>query len=179
MLGQQQDKIAEFKHGLLDFLKTHCPGDTDTYIMVALHFNMYAEAANVKKKQALDLIHDLEKMASDATKISKKIPQPVWHLIHDNVSTRSLLDTALNHCTDACELYLQGGCTGFAGEMATLAQQIALQISLLNASPTRLILNRSTEQTYNLVSEYLRYFLLFVLFFFSFIQFYNTNINIH
>lgn len=166
MLGQQQDKIAEFKHGLLDFLKTHCPGDTDTYIMVALHFNMYAEAANVKKKQALDLIHDLEKMASDATKISKKIPQPVWHLIHDNVSTRSLLDTALNHCTDACELYLQGGCTGFAGEMATLAQQIALQISLLNASPTRLILNRSTEQTYNLVSEYLRYFCCLSCFFF-------------
>ncbi|XP_046964656.1 spatacsin isoform X3 [Vanessa cardui] len=157
MLGQQQDKIAEFKHGLLDFLKTHCPGDTDTYIMVALHFNMYAEAANVKKKQALNLIHDLEKMASDSTKTSKKTPQPVWYLIHDNVSTRSLLETALNHCTDACELYLQGGCTGFAGEMATLAQQIALQISLLNASPTRLILNRSTEQTYNLVSEYLSF----------------------
>ncbi|CAH2086346.1 unnamed protein product [Euphydryas editha] len=157
MLGQQQDKIAEFKHGLLDFLKTHCPGDTDTYIMVALHFNMYAEAANVKKKQALDLIHDLEKMTSDATKGSKKTTQPVWHLIHDNVSTRSLLDTALNHCTDACELYLQGGCTGFAGEMASLAQQIALQISLLNASPTRLILNRSIEQTYNLVSEYLSF----------------------
>lgn len=157
MLGQKQDKIAEFKHGLLDFLKTHCPGDTDTYIMVALHFNMHAEAANVKKKQAFDLIDDLEKMATDSTsKTTKKLPQPVWPLIHDNIPTRSLLETALNHCTDACELYLQGGCTGFAGEMATLAQQIALQISLLNASPTRLILNRTTEQTYSLVSDYLR-----------------------
>lgn len=90
--------------------------------------------------------------------ISKRPAQPqVWLQIHDNVPTRSLLDTALNHCTDAAELYLQGGCTGFAGEMATLAQQIALQISLLNASPTRLILNRSTEQLYKLVSEYLRW----------------------
>ncbi|CAG4989155.1 unnamed protein product [Parnassius apollo] len=158
MLGQQPDKIAEFKHGLLDFLKTHCPGDTDTYIMVALHFNMYAEAASVKKKQALDLIDDLERIATDESKAtSKKVVQPVWVMIHDNVSTRTLLDTALNHCTDAAELYLQGGCTGFAGEMATLAQQIALQISLLNASPTRLILNRSTEQMYNLVSEYLSF----------------------
>ncbi|XP_052737622.1 spatacsin isoform X2 [Bicyclus anynana] len=157
MLGQHQDKIAEFKHGLLDFLKTHCPGDTDTYIMVALHFNMYAEAANVKKKQAMDLIDDLEKMASDTSKTSRRSSQPVWLLIHDNVPTRSLLDTALIHCTDACELYLQGGCTGFAGEMASLAQKIALQISLLNASPTRLILNRSTEQTYSLVSEYLSF----------------------
>lgn len=70
MLGQQPDKIAEFKQGLLDYLKTHCPGDTDTYIMVALHFNMYTEAANVKKKQAVNLIEDLEKMALDAAKVS-------------------------------------------------------------------------------------------------------------
>lgn len=69
MLGQQPDKIAEFKQGLLDFLKNHCPGDTDTYIMVALHFNMYAEAAGVKKKQALNLIEDLEKMALDAARV--------------------------------------------------------------------------------------------------------------
>ncbi|CAH0701733.1 unnamed protein product [Spodoptera exigua] len=159
MLGQQVDKIAEFKQGLLDFLKTHCPGDTDTYIMVALHFNMYAEAANVKKKQALNLIDDLEKMALDSAKATSKKPfqPPTWLQIHDTVPTRSLLDTALNHCTDAAELYLQGGCTGFAGEMAALAQQIALQISLLNASPTRLILNRSTEQMYKLVSEYLSF----------------------
>ncbi|XP_032513867.2 spatacsin isoform X2 [Danaus plexippus] len=156
MLGQQQDKIVEFKHGLLDFLKTHCPGDTDTYIMVALHFNMYAEAANVKKKQALHLIDDLERTA-EASKPSKKTNEPVWLMIHDNVPTRTLLETALNHCTDACELYLQGGCTGFAGSMAALAQQIALQISLLNASPTRLILNRTTEQTYLLVSDYLSF----------------------
>ncbi|XP_013195896.1 spatacsin [Amyelois transitella] len=158
MLGQQPDKIAEFKQGLLDFLKTHCPGDTDTYIMVALHFNMYAEAAHVKRKQALSLIADLEKMALEAVKrTSRKPSQPQWPQIHDNVPTRSLLETALNHCTDAAELYLQGGCTGFAGEMATLAQQIALQMSLLNASPTRLILNRSTEQLYKLVSEYLSF----------------------
>ncbi|XP_047512277.1 spatacsin [Pieris napi] len=153
MLGQKQDKIAEFKHGLLDFLKTHCPGDTDTYIMVALHFNMFAEAANVKRKQALDLIDDLEKMATDGVKGRR----PTWPQIHDNVPTRSLLDTALNHCTDSAELYLQGGCTGSAGEMAALAQQVALQMSLLNASPTRLILKRSTEQMYALVSEYLSF----------------------
>lgn len=159
MLGQQADKIAEFKQGLLDFLRTHCPGDTDTYIMVALHFNMYTEAANVKRKQALDLINDLEKMAMDSAKATSKKPfqPPAWLQIHDNVPTRLLLDTALNHCTDAAELYLQGGCTGFAGEMAALAQQLALQISLLDASPTRLILNRSTEQTYRLVSEYLSF----------------------
>ncbi|XP_075969703.1 spatacsin [Anticarsia gemmatalis] len=159
MLGQQVDKIAEFKQGLLDFLKTHCPGDTDTYIMVALHFNMYAEAASVKRKQALNLIDDLEKLALDAAKATSKKPfqPPAWLQIHDNGTTRSLLETALNHCTDAAELYLQGGCTGFAGEMAALAQQIALQISLLNASPTRLILNRSTEQMYRLVSEYLSF----------------------
>lgn len=159
MLGQQPDKIAEFKQGLLDFLKNHCPGDTDTYIMVALHFNMYAEAAGVKKKQALNLIEDLEKMALDAARLVSKKPfqPPTWLLIHDNTSTRLLLETALNHCTDAAELYLQGGCTGFAGEMAALAQQIALQISLLNASPTRLILNRTTEKTYRLVSEYLSF----------------------
>ncbi|XP_049866892.1 spatacsin [Pectinophora gossypiella] len=159
MLGNQPDKIAEFKQGLLDFLKIHCPGDTDTYIMVALHFNMYAEAANVKRKQALDLIDDLEKMALDAAKAVSKKPfqPPLWLQIHDNVQTRLLLETALNHCTDASELYLQGGCMGFAGEMAILAQQIALQISLLNASPTRLILNRSTEQLYRLVSEYLSF----------------------
>ncbi|KAJ0180601.1 hypothetical protein K1T71_004005 [Dendrolimus kikuchii] len=159
MLGQQQDKIAEFKQGLLDFLRNHCPGDTDTYIMVALHFNMYAEAANVKRKQALNLIVDLEKMALDSARTTSKKPfqPPAWLQIHDNVPTRLLLDTALNHCTDAAELYLQGGCTGSAGEMAALAQQIALQISLLNASPTRLILNRSTEQMYRLVTEYLSF----------------------
>lgn len=158
MLGNQPDKIAEFKQGLLNFLKTHCPGDTDTYIMVALHFNMYAEAANVKKKQAVNLIADLEQMTLDAAKAVSKRPfqPPTWLQIHDNAQTRLLLETALNHCTDASELYLQGGCMGFAGEMAALAQQIALQMSLLNASPTRLILNRSTEQMYRLVSEYLR-----------------------
>ncbi|VVC97086.1 unnamed protein product [Leptidea sinapis] len=139
-----QNKIAEFKHGLLDFLKKHCPGDTDTYIMVALHFNMYAEAANVKRKQALDLINDLEKMATDGVKSTSK--KPVWPQIHDNVPTRTLLETAMNHCCDAAELYLQGGCMGSAGDMAAQAQLIALQISLLNASPTRLILKRTTEQ---------------------------------
>ncbi|CAG9783834.1 unnamed protein product [Diatraea saccharalis] len=159
MLGQQPEKIAEFKQGLLDFLKIHCPGDTDTYIMVALHFNMYAEAANVKKKQALSLIEDLEKIALDAVKATSKKPfqPPTWLQIHDSVMTRSLLETAIEHCTDAAELYLQGGCTGFAGEMAALAQQVALQMSLLNASPTRLILNRTTEQMYKLVSEYLSF----------------------
>lgn len=153
MLGQQPDRIAAFKHGLLDFLKTHCPGDTDAYIMVALHFNMYSEAADVKRRQALNLIDDLEKIADE---VRPKKTQPTWVMIHDNVSTRTLLDTALNHCTDAAELYLQGGCTGFAGEMASLAQQVALQTALLGASPTRLILNRTPEQMYNLVSEYLR-----------------------
>lgn len=69
MLGQQPDKIAEFKQGLLDFLRVHCPGDTEAYIMVALHFNMHAEAANVKKKQANNLIDDLEKMVLDASKV--------------------------------------------------------------------------------------------------------------
>lgn len=90
MLGQQPDKIAEFKQGLLDFLRTHCPGDTDTYIMVALHFNMYAEAANVKRKQALDLIEDLEKLAVDAAKGTSKKPSQtfVWLQIHDSVTTR-------------------------------------------------------------------------------------------
>ncbi|CAH2073718.1 unnamed protein product, partial [Iphiclides podalirius] len=156
MLGQQPDRIAEFKHGLLDFLKTHCPGDTDAYIMVALHFNMHAEAAAVKRKQALDLIDDLERIAADEARLSKRAA-PAWVLVHDNVSTRTLLDTALDHCSDAAELYLQGGCTGSAGEMAALAQQVALQISLLNASPTRLILNRGTEQMYALVSEYLSF----------------------
>lgn len=156
MLGQQQDKIIAFKQGLLDFLKNHCPGDTDTYILVALHFNMYAEAANVKKKQCYDLIESLEKMAIDTAKATSKKP-PEWVLIHDNLSTRTLLETALNHCTDAAELFLQGGCMGFAGEMAGLAQQIALQMSLLNASPTRLILNRSNDQIYSLVSEYLSF----------------------
>ncbi|XP_050680736.1 spatacsin isoform X2 [Leptidea sinapis] len=155
MIGHKQNKIAEFKHGLLDFLKKHCPGDTDTYIMVALHFNMYAEAANVKKKQALDLINDLEKMATDGVKSTSK--KPVWPQIHDNVPTRTLLETAMNHCCDAAELYLQGGCMGSAGDMAAQAQLIALQISLLNASPTRLILKRTTEQMYTLVSEYLSF----------------------
>lgn len=90
MLGQQPDKIAEFKQGLLDFLRIHCPGDTDAYIMVALHFNMYAEAANVKRKQALDLIEDLEKLALDAAKSTSKKPfqPPMWLQIHDNVMTR-------------------------------------------------------------------------------------------
>ncbi|XP_052757536.1 uncharacterized protein LOC113517240 [Galleria mellonella] len=159
MLGQQADKIAEFKQGLLDFLKTHCPGDIDSYIMVALHFNMYAEAANVKRKQALDLINDLEKIALDDVRATSKKPfkAPAWLQIYDNFSTRLILETALNHCTDASELYLQGGCMGFAGDMATLAQQIALQLSLLNASPTRLILNKNTEQVYKLVSEYLTF----------------------
>ncbi|XP_061711592.1 spatacsin [Cydia pomonella] len=159
MLGQQKEKITEFKQGLLDYLKTHCPGDTDTYIMVALHFNMYSEAANVKRKQALDLISDLEKLAIESAPkgSSRKPSQPVWVMIHDNNVTRSMLETALNHSTDAAELYLQGGCTGFAGEMAALAQNIALQMSLLNASPTRLILNKSTEQMYKLVSEYLSF----------------------
>lgn len=150
-------KIVVLFTGLLDFLKRHCPGDTDTYILVALHFNMYAEAAHVKRKQVMDLIESLEKMALDIAKsTSKQRKPPEWIQIHDNSSTRSLLETALNHCTDASELYLEGGCMGFAGEMANLAQQIALQISLLNASPTRLILNRTNEQIYTLVSEYLR-----------------------
>ncbi|KAL4705762.1 hypothetical protein ACJJTC_006543 [Scirpophaga incertulas] len=93
MLGQQPEKIAEFKQGLLDFLKTHCPGDTDTYIMVALHFNMYAEAANVKRKQAMSLIDDLEKMAMDAAKATGKRPfqPPTWLQIHDSVMTRLVL----------------------------------------------------------------------------------------
>ncbi|KAJ2952675.1 hypothetical protein O0L34_g7014 [Tuta absoluta] len=159
MLGNQPEKIAEFKQGLLDFLKTHCPGDTDTYIMVALHFNMYAEAASLKKKQALALIDDMEKTALDAARGGSKRPfqPPTWLQIHDNVQNRLLLETALNHCTDASELYLRGGCMGNAGDMAQLAQQIALQMSLLNASPTRLILNRSTEHQYRLVTEYLSF----------------------
>jgi hypothetical protein len=94
MLGQQPEKIAEFKQGLLDFLKTHCPGDTDTYIMVALHFNMYAEAANVKRKQAVSLIDDLERMALDSAKVASRRPfqPPAWLQVHDSVTTRCLLN---------------------------------------------------------------------------------------
>lgn len=68
---------------------------------------------------------------------------------------RSMLEAILNLSTDAAELYLQGGCTGFAGEMAALAQSVALQVALLSASPARLVLNKTTEQTYKLVAEYL------------------------
>lgn len=157
VLGQQQEKISNFKQGLLDFLKTHCPGDTETYYLVALHFTMYAEAADVKRKQANDLIITLEQMTLDSMKAlaRKQSLQPEWLVLHDTSSNRLLLDTAMEHCTNAAELYLRAGCMGIALKMAGLGQQVALQWALLNKSPTRFILNLSETKIYNLVSNYL------------------------
>lgn len=51
---------------------------------------MYAEAANVKRKQAFDLINDLEKLAIESAPkgTSRKPNQADWVQIHDNMVTR-------------------------------------------------------------------------------------------
>lgn len=121
---------------------------------------MYSEAAEVKRKQANDLIVTVKQMALDAMKILRKrqTPQPKWIILENNESTRLLLETALNHCTDAAELFAKGDCLGSAREMAGLAQLIALQISLLSKKPpTYCLLNISTENMVAAINKHLRY----------------------
>lgn len=144
--------------GLLEFLKKHCPGDTEMYCLVALHFSMYSEAADVKKKQANDLIVTLTQIALDSMKVLKKRSnkQPEWIILANTDSNRLLLDTAINHCSDSAELYCKGGCLGAAREMAGLAQLLALQISLLSNSPTRCILNLPPNKIATIIDSYLR-----------------------
>lgn len=144
----------------MEFLRRHCPSDTDTYCLVALHFSMYSEAAEVKRKQADDLIVTVKQMALDSMKILRKrlAPQPKWIILEKNESTCLLLDTALNHSCDAAEFFAKGDCLGAAREMAGLAQLIALQISLLSKKPPAYcILKISTENMVAAINKHLRY----------------------
>lgn len=123
---------------------------------------MYCEAAEVKRKQARDLIETVKEMAIDSMNIVRKRHnnEPNWIVLADNDSTRLLLETSLNHCVDAAELFAKGNRLGAAREMAGLSQLIALQISLLRRSPTYFLLDLNRENMNNNLDKYLRYFIL-------------------
>jgi len=119
------EKIPDLKMALLDYLKRCYPADTETFTMVALHFSMYREIAEMLENSAKQQISNFE-MSSE-----------------NPIRQRETLENILQFMADAAESYAKAECFQHAIFCSRQAELVALQIFLQPSSITLLNLNPS------------------------------------
>jgi len=83
---------------VLDFLKQHCPEDWDLFRLVALHFSMFSEVADLWESEGRSKVHTLlAVMAQDGT-------API--LLTNTDDTKHCLQSAMLSFTHAAEYFL-------------------------------------------------------------------------
>lgn len=127
LLGKGLDKVPNLKLAVLDFLKQHCPEDRELFRLVALHFSMFSEVADLWESEGHSKVHTLlAVMAEHGT-------API--LLTNTDDTKQCLHTAMLSFTHAAEYFLRADKLTRAMIAAHHAELVALQTSLVNSIP--------------------------------------------
>lgn len=149
-------KVALFK-----FLKKHCPKNQELYRIVALHFKLFSEVAELWENEALEMISNLIEIAKLEVQNQGRSVDMDFILFTNNESTRLCLNKAMTNYTHAAEYHLHGETLIGAMQAARQAELLALQINLLiniDANMTcKCILKLNAAQINEIISSELRY----------------------
>lgn len=116
LLRKGVEKDYKLKVALLDHLKKCFPGDRDTYTMVALHFTMFREIAEMLEDAAYT---ELERYASRLQELEA------------NADAQNHLQDIAQYFIDAAQSYSKEECLRRAATCWQMARVVALQIQLL------------------------------------------------
>ncbi|KAG1653282.1 Spatacsin [Nymphon striatum] len=105
------DKVQDLKVALVEYLKRFHPGDTDKYNMVALHFSMFREIAEMLESHA--------KSKLETFKLVESI---------DVQKNRDGLQDIVQYFADAAESYFKAKCLRHAENCVAQAELVSLQI---------------------------------------------------
>ncbi|KAF4531594.1 hypothetical protein B566_EDAN010060 [Ephemera danica] len=129
LLGKGMDKVPGLKLALLEFVRSRCAEDRELLRMVALHFRLYSQVAQLWDSEARTTVHRL----LNITKLelgTKLFNQN--NLLRASQDTVHLLKLAMQNYTHAAEYYLQADKLIKAMHSSHQAELVALQISMVN-----------------------------------------------
>ncbi|XP_059487739.1 spatacsin [Neocloeon triangulifer] len=142
LLGKGMDKVPGLKIALLEFVRSKCAENRDLLQLVALHFRLYSEVAEIWEAEAKNTIGRLLSItvielgiAISATKYKPKPKQPTPEVLKASTDLGHQLKLAMQNYTHAAECYLQANKLTKAMDSASQAELIALQISLTIGVP--------------------------------------------
>ncbi|KAF5297886.1 hypothetical protein FQA39_LY11871 [Lamprigera yunnana] len=149
-------KDNSLKVAVLKYLKKYCPENRELYRMVALHFTLFSEIAQLWELEAKSIIRNLiaiSKLEMQNNGLNTDA-EPFVLLTHTD-GTKICINKAMINYTHAAEYHLQGEKLTKAMQAAKQAELLALQMSMLRGLPsnstTKCILNTSEDQILSLI----------------------------
>ncbi|XP_017775225.1 PREDICTED: spatacsin [Nicrophorus vespilloides] len=139
------------KVALLEYLKRFCPDNRDLYNMVALHFSLYSEVAQLWEVESESILRNLIAISKLEMQNRKTDPDSCLLVELTNTEgTKICLTKAMENYSHAAEFHMQGEKLAKAMNAARQAELIALQFSLLkniaNNGVTICLINLNTDQ---------------------------------
>jgi spatacsin len=105
-------QVPGLKLALLEFVRSHCAQDRELLRLVALHFRLYSEVAELWENEACATIHSLlnvTRLELGSNKTSTRIAYgtPTPKSLKASPDTAHLLKLAMQNFSHAAEYYLQ------------------------------------------------------------------------
>ncbi|XP_018320150.1 spatacsin [Agrilus planipennis] len=161
LLRKGNRKDNGLKIALLEYLKKYCPENRELYRMVALHFTLYSEIAQIWEEEAQSLIKNL--IAISRLEMQNNGLNPdneMFVLLSNSDGTKITLNKAMQNYIHAAEYHLQGEKLMKAMQSAKQAELVALQLSILKGLGTNAscncLLNLNNSQIGTLITLHLR-----------------------
>ncbi|KAB0803687.1 hypothetical protein PPYR_00657 [Photinus pyralis] len=162
LLRKGNNKDNSLKVALLRYLKKYCPEDRELYRMVALHFTLFSEIAQLWQEEARSITRNLIAISKlEMQNNGINIEAVPFVLLTNTDGTKICLNKAMVNYTHAAEYHLQGEKLTKAMQAAKVAELLALQMSMLKGLPANstaiCILNIGDDQILNLISTELSF----------------------
>ncbi|KAK5649024.1 hypothetical protein RI129_003916 [Pyrocoelia pectoralis] len=162
LLRKGNNKDNSLKVALLRYLKNYCPKDRELYRMVALHFTLFSEIAQLWQEEARSITRNLIAISKlEMQNNGINIEAVPYVLLTNTDGTKICLNKAMVNYTHAAEYHLQGEKLTKAMQASKQAELLALQISMLKGLPVNstaiCILNIGDDQILNMISTELSF----------------------
>ncbi|XP_060523228.1 spatacsin [Cylas formicarius] len=152
--GSRRDDAL--KDALLEYLRRFCPDNKELFKMVALHFTLYSEVADLWEQESEILIQNLIAIAKLDMENNRLNPETEPYILFPNdSSTRRCLNKLMENYTHATEFHMQGEKLTRAMNAVKQAELIALQKSLFRSSMpnAQCLFHLSNSQVVSLISK--------------------------
>ncbi|KAK4884275.1 hypothetical protein RN001_000546 [Aquatica leii] len=149
-------KDNALKVALLKYLQRYCPEDRELYRIVALHFTLFSEIAQLWEEEARSIVRNLIAISKlEMQNNGLNIDTEPFVLLTNTDGTKICINKAMINYTHAAEYHLQGEKLTKAMHASKQAEVLALQMSLLKGLPSNstvtCILNLSNDQILSLI----------------------------
>ncbi|KAI4467375.1 hypothetical protein MML48_2g00007702 [Holotrichia oblita] len=131
LLRKGSRKDGGLKMALLEYLKKYCPDDVDLYKIVALHFFLFSEIAELWEQEAIKYTRRIIALAKLEMQNCRLNPDTEpFVLLVNTEDNKKLLRKIMSKYSHAAEYHLHGQKLTKAMTAARQAQLVALQLSL-------------------------------------------------